>query len=189
MNIDYDSALNSLIKEPLSVGIGEELTGVKYVILALDQDTFQLNSPNSSGLCGIILQFGRVELHLYPGRDRRLRATGKYFNIEARVRDASDTATWDAELTTVMNAETSELWSHLISQTASSVDVVASDLTPQVIVIRFGFSEVSIATGYSGEPIIVGDGDEILINPWGNLEGQPTTLGNNWNIIAELRQT
>jgi len=187
MDREYETFLNRFLTESLISIIGHVLTNVEYGIMLVDLEDFDLVNPNLTGLVATKLTFDTTNIKVYAGWQMPLKETGVGFHIEACIPKEIEKYPLNTELSVYVSASATPLWSPLISQTISSIEIVGANRAPQEIKLCFGDTTVSIVIGSSIGSLIVGDGDEILINPWGNKDNPPVILGHNWSPILNLQ--
>ncbi len=160
--MDRKAVFDGAIVEPLNSVLAQTLLSVDYWILDCDQADFSEEQPNASGVMAIRMRFETSELQVTWGFQKPLRADGVYYHVQLSLADEGhEEAAWIEKFVRVANVEAS--WREAQGRRLTHVEVLGFWESPQAV--RFSFSDtvIVVAAGYSGDPLLVGDGDEILV--------------------------
>lgn len=154
----------SRLVEPFTSLLGESLRDVEYWVLETDAGGFRAEQPNLFGVQVIRLRFGAVSLAVTWGGEKSLRSEGIYYHIQALEADTEDVlgSAW-AENLRCIPALTAGTWQEVISEPLSGVEIIGFSDSPQAIRLLFPHTSLVVAVGYSGDDLLVGDGDELFV--------------------------
>lgn len=163
----FNSAFESKIIHPLKSVVGTVVRDVKYWILPTDQEHFQLDLPNASGIQGVSLSFDYFKLLFSWGFETMLRTPKNYHHIEVFIAGTEEEDACPDELKTLLqiSAVNSLQWRDMLSRRLISAEVYSYESSPQAIRMLFENDAIVIAIGYSetDDSILIGDGDDLLI--------------------------
>ncbi len=158
------TVFDSMIAEPLDAVLGQTLLSVDYWILDCDKAGFSAEQPNATGVMAVRLCFEETHLRVAPGREETLRADGIYHHIQLHLDgecgDGGDV--WTEKFAEAANIQAA-LWQRAVGKRLTHVEALGFYDSPQAIRFSFSAAAIVVATGYSGNPLLVGDGDEILV--------------------------
>ena len=181
-----DAAIHALVLQPLEVALDKVLLSVGYWLMDFDKPAFNVETPNASGLCAISMVFGDDLLEILPGWDHRLRGATAY-HIETRFVSGSRANHELARSARLAEApaDRDTLWRNAIGHALTGVEVYGIGAFPHLIRFIFASTKITVAIGYSGDPPLIGDGDEILVfsdDDWLRVQ---RTLPDEWTKIWE----
>jgi hypothetical protein len=162
--MEFELQLRRTILEPSWAVAGKVLLSVHYWLADFEASTFQLDTPNLSGLYAVNLVFADTILEIFPGWDTLLRAENAY-HIQTRLIPVGEAG---SDLTRATNlicveADQARLWRDALNQPLTAIEVYGTPTSPQLIRFALPSTLTVVAIGYSGETPLLGDGDEILL--------------------------
>lgn len=154
----------SRLVEPFTSLLSEPLRDVEYWVLEVDADDFHAEQPNAFGVQVLRLRFGAASLAVTWGGERSLRSEGIYHHIQALGAGMEDVLgpAW-AENLRCIPALSAAPWREVIGEALSGVEIIGFSDSPQAIRLLFPDTSLVVAVGYSGDDLLVGDGDEVFI--------------------------
>lgn len=154
---------DSVIAEPLNAVLGQTLLSLDYWILDCDKADFSEEEPNATGVMATRLHFEASELQVVWGFKELLRGNGIYYHVQLSLADeqGQEENTWVENFVQVTDVHA--IWERALGRRLVGVEVLGFWDSPQAV--RFSFSDIAVvvAVGYSGDPLLVGDGDELLV--------------------------
>lgn len=154
----------SRLVEPFTYLLGEPLRDVEYWVLEADADGFRAEQPNTFGVQVLRLRFGAVSLAVTWGREKSLRSEGIYHHIQALGTELEDVLgpAWTENFRCIP-ALSAAPWGEVIGEPLSGVEIIGFSDSPQAIRLLFPHISLVVAVGYSGDNLLVGDGDEVFV--------------------------
>ncbi len=182
MNIN--SFFQNLIINPLQTIMNSKLEYVRYLILKIDVQNFNIEKPNDNGMSAITLGLSDNILVIYIGWEKGLLDANTY-HIQTHLGSdiKVDDNLFDSERFTEISGSESGIWKGLINQKLIAVEVYGVKASPQILRLIFPENSVVIATGYSGDEILIGDGDDILILSTDEWQTIDKTLNTRWDLL------
>lgn len=162
--IQNTAIFQSRLVEPFAPLLGEPLRDVEYWVLEMDADDFRAEQPNLFGVQIVRLRFGAVSLAVTWGGEKSLRSEGIYHHIQALEAATEDVLgpAWAENLRCIPALSTAH-WREVISEPLSGVEVIGFSDSPQAIRLLFPHTSLVVAVGYSGDDLLVGDGDDVFV--------------------------
>lgn len=168
------------IAEPLALVLGEPLLAVNYWVLECDCPTFEADAPNASGIAKIDLDFQTTTLEVTWGWEKRLRNGGTAYHLQVsplncRSKEAVNGQVWNASGLCRITGTQAQTWAEAIGNPLTHIEVYGLGDSPQAIRFSFIKSDIVVATGYGGEDLMIGDGDDLLLfqdSEWQDRSGR-----------------
>ena len=181
-----DPFFDILIAQPLTTAMGEPLLAVNYWVLNCDCPTFETDSSNASGIAKIDLEFRTTTLEVTWGWEKRLRSGGAAYHLQiSALKHQGDeglvSQVWNSSGLCRVNGSQAEAWVGAVGTPLTGVEVYGLAATPQAVRFAFSKSGIVVATGYAGEELIIGDGDELLA--FSDSEWQSRGGRNLWSTL------
>jgi len=154
----------SRLVEPFMPLLGEPLRDVEYWVLEADADHFHTEQPNAFGVQVLRLRFGAVSLAVTWGGEKSLRSEGIYYHIQALEAATEDVLgpAWTENLR-CLPALSAAPWREVANEPLSGVEVIGFSDSPQAVRLLFPQTSLVVAVGYSGDDLLVGDGDDVFV--------------------------
>jgi hypothetical protein len=183
--MECNPLIQQYVVQPLQAVLGGELLGVDYWILVHDLDEFRPEKPNASGIVAVSLSFSNATLRFSWGWQRGLRNVDTYHHIELlrHSPDCEDSELTGSEHLVRVTASNAPPWRDVLLQRLVAAETYGYGTSPQAVRLVFQPAAVVISTGYSGDAVCIGDGDELLVFDDENWRHQEKCLTEAWTRI------